>query len=116
MFFLYIVPYIFFSTAGIVLFKIGSKVPYAISAKNGVFSMQFGFMSISGLISYIIGFLFYMKLISKYNLSYIGPICIGMTYLLVFMSALFIFNEKVTIINISGSILVFIGVLLIGIK
>lgn len=111
-----IAAYLIFSISGVILFKIGSEKEFLVSVSTGVFSLHISLISILGLICYVCSFLMYMYLISKFDMSYIIPICTGITTVLTFILAVLIFKESVTINKVVGSLLIIIGVLIVNIK
>ena len=57
-----------------------------------------------------------MGLVSKFDLSYIVPITQGIIYILIFISSIAIFKEKITIQAFIGTVMVILGIILLNIK
>lgn len=110
---LLIIVYITFSVGGQVLFKYGTNRNFMFTFDNGIICLSVNWMSIFGGGCYIISFVLFLLLLSRYNLSRINPILVGMTYILTFIASIFILKESVTGIHMLGIIMIFIGVLLL---
>lgn len=110
---LLIIVYIAFSVGGQVLFKYGSNQKFLCTFERGNIHLSVNWMSIFGGGCYVISFLLYLMLLSKYNLSKINPILVGMTYSLSFLSSIFILKEPVTSVHLLGGSFILIGVLLL---
>lgn len=68
---------------------------------------------ISGFIAIFIGAICWLLAMSKLQLSYIYPF-IGLTIVMVMMASAFLFKENVSTIQIFGSTLVILGLIVIG--
>lgn len=108
--------YILLSVFGLVLFKLGSANGLLLNLSSSFFSLKIHWMSIIGFLFYILSFLIYMALIAKSNLSQLVPIVTGIVYLATLASAVLIFKETIHSLQIVGSILVLIGVVLMNIN
>jgi len=95
--------YVLFSVSGLVLFKLG-------------LSLKISWLSILGLLLYVISFLIYMGLVSKNDLSYVFPIASGAVYLLTMLSSVLIFKESIQSMQILGSTFILVGLVLMNIK
>lgn len=111
---MYLVLYIIFSVSGSTLLKFGS------TAKT-LFTVPFVNMSIStytfiGFMCYGLSFIFYTILLSKFDLSFISPLTVGLVYVLLMITAFIFFHEQITVYKLMGSSLILIGVLLMIVK
>ena len=70
--------------------------------------------SIFGLLSYIISFFIYIIIIPRYNLSYIIPLTIGITQILIILIAYFVFHEDINVYRILGILTIIVGVILMN--
>lgn len=111
-----IIIYIILTVSGLVLFKLGSSQEFNFNYNSGNISLNFNMKMILGLLCYVVSFLLYMFLVSKYDLSYIVPITQGVIYILIFLSSVVIFKDKVTVFSIIGTIMVISGIILLNIK
>lgn len=113
---IYLVLYILFSVSGSTLLKFGSS-----SVVKSLFTLPIVNMNISvytffGFILYGLSFLFYTILLSKFDLSFISPLTVGLVYVLLMVTAFVFFREQITVYKIVGSSMILLGVLMIVIK
>ena len=108
--------YVLFSVAGVTCFKLGSTESLNISISNTYFSIKISWLSVLGLLLYIVSFLIYMGLISKNQLSYLIPLITGAVYLLTMFSSVIIFKEQIHFFQLAGSVLILFGLILMNIK
>ena len=111
---IYLIVYIIFSVSGSTLLKLGSQT-------NALFTIPFIKMGIStytfiGFICYGLSFVFYTILLSKFDLSFISPLTVGLVYVLLMITAFAFFHEQITAYKLLGSSLILIGVLLMIVK
>lgn len=57
-----------------------------------------------------------MGLVSKNNLSYLLPVVTGAVYLLTMLSSVLIFKESIYYVQLIGSALILLGLVLMNIK
>lgn len=108
--------YVLFSVSGLVLFKLGSTETLTLNVSQTVLSLKISWLSILGLLLYVISFLIYMGMVSKNDLSYIFPIASGAVYLLTMLSSVLIFKESIQSMQILGSTFILVGLVLMNIK
>ncbi len=113
---LIIIIYAAFSVSGLVFIKLGSQTPVQFQFASSEFSLRIGWLTLTGMLFYIVSYFIYLYLVSKNHLSYIVPLLTGIVYLLVMLSSVFIFKEKVTASQIAGGVMILAGVLLINLK
>lgn len=111
---IFLITYIVFSISGSTLLKFGSTA-------KALFTVPFINMGVStytfiGFLCYGLSFIFYTILLSKFDLSFISPLTVGLVYVLLMITAFVFFHEQITAYKIIGSSLILIGVLLIIIK
>lgn len=110
------IVYIVAAVAGSTLIKYGStaaaKTLFIIPGAN----MGISFFSIVGILAYGISFLLYIVLLTRFELSFISPLLIASVYVLLMLTALFIFKESFTLLKIIGCTLILIGIILILMK
>ena len=107
--------YIFFSTAGLFLIKIGGK-DTSFSINNNFLKLDINLILLTGMICYVISFLLYIYIINKNRLSYIVPVSAGILNIVVFLLGVFILKEKINVFSIIGLILIIFGVFLMNFK
>lgn len=94
---------------------------YAFFSNGGLLTVKYGFdnkinyIILIGLVMYIISFLLYMYLISKFNLTYIIPLCTGISYILIFIFSFLILKETIGILEMIGYFLIMLGVIFINV-
>lgn len=111
-----IIVYMALTVSGLVIFKMGTNKGITFNLAGGTFFFKFNYLVIIGLCCYVVSFLLYMYIVSKYNLSYIVPITQGIVYVGVFLASVFIFGDKNSALNICGIALVLAGIVLLNIK
>ena len=107
--------YLAFSTGGLILMKLGGNSTHMIIA-NHTLNFSMSMISFGGYFFYILSFLLFTKIVTLFNLSYILPICTGIVQVLIFLAAVFIFKEKMSILSCTGIFFVIVGVVLMNIK
>ncbi len=108
------VIYILLTTGGLIFMKLGGN-SLVISIKNAI-EFKIGYLTLLGLILYIISFLLWQKLLISFDLSYIVPITTGISQIMILIIGYFIFKESINFYNILGVLLIIIGILLISLK
>ena len=113
---LYVILYVIFAVSGSTLLKYGAS-----SSVHGFFNVPFininiSFISFIGFIAYGISFLLYTILLSKYELSFISPLTVGIVYISLMLTAFVFFKEPINSYKIIGSSLILLGILFMIIK
>jgi drug/metabolite transporter (DMT)-like permease len=108
------IGFFLFTCSGMVLIKLGGQ-----SVQNQIFTIpildfRFSLISLLGFFLYGLSFLLYATLLQKYDLSFLNPVTIGITSILIFASAAVFFHESITPIKILSLLLILSGVLLIN--
>ena len=109
-----ILLYSILSVSGLVFFKIGAKSVLDINLNTSFLSFKISWLSILGLVQYVLSFLIYMGLVAKNNLSHLLPVAGVFTSVLTIFSAIIIFKEHVTGIQGFGIFLIIFGGFLIN--
>lgn len=113
---LIILVYTLLSVSGVVFFKLGSTQELTLEVTASAFCLKISWLSILGLVFYVISFLIYMGLVAKTDLGYLVPVCTGVVYLMTLSASVLIFKESFTATDIVGSLLILGGVILMNIK
>jgi drug/metabolite transporter (DMT)-like permease len=108
--------YILATAVGLVLIKLGSTSGAPVAIIDSKLAFNVNLHIIIGGILYVISFLLYMYLISKFDLGYIIPLTTGLVYALIFIASFFIFKEAFTAIKILAIMMILGGVLLLNVK
>ena len=110
-----IIIYLILTVSGVTLMKLGGN-PGTISINEGNFNFGMSLISAAGFICYICSFLLFTRIVVMFDLSYIMPICTGITQILTLIAAAVIFKEQFTWQSIAGASAVIIGIILMNIK
>lgn len=104
--------YIFFTTFGLTLMKLGGD-SLKIKFSNGL-SFQIGWVTFCGFLCYLISFLLWQKMLVKYDLSVMVPIVTGIVQIVVLLIGNIVFKESLSLISIIGAILIIIGIVVMA--
>ncbi len=110
---LLIISYIVLSVAGQILFKYGVNKKFSFSYMSGSINISINWISIIGAMCYVASFLLFLLLLSKYDLSRINPILVGLTYILALVAAVMVLKESITAVQMFGIVFILAGILLI---
>lgn len=106
--------YLCFSVAGLTFMKLGSMEGAKLLFE--IFGIKFTVQSVIGYVSYIISFLLYTFIITKFDLSYIIPLLGGIVNIMVLVVGIFLLHEKATLYSLLGSGLIIVGIIVMNIK
>lgn len=112
---LIIILYLILTVSGIMLMKMGGNAG-TIAIKGGSFSFDISLISALGLLCYLCSFLLFTRIVMMFNLSYIVPICTGITQILTLVGAYIIFKDEISIQSVGGAALIIIGILIMNWK
>lgn len=110
-----IIIYLILTVSGVTLMKLGGN-PGAISIKEGTFNFGISLISALGFICYICSFLLFTRLVVMFDLSYIMPLCTGITQIMTLVIAGIVFKESFTWQSIAGASAVIVGIILMNLK
>ena len=113
---IYILIYAIISVSGVVCVKLGGSEYLQFCLSKNSIRIETSWLTLAGMVLYIISFLIYMGLISKNQLSYVVPMATAIVYVLTLVSAYIVFKEQLTIYQIIGCAMIIIGALLVGSK
>lgn len=111
---MFIITYLICTVGGLTFLKLGSESFKFKINKELLISMNWE--AFLGFALYIISFLLWQKLIGKYNITKIFPITAGIVQIAILIIGIYLFKEKVSIINIMGTLLTIMGIILISMK
>lgn len=113
---LMIIFYLIFTVSGLILMKKGGNAG-KISISAGEFDFNISLISALGFICYIISFLLYTRIVMMFeNLSFISPICNGISQALIVLASWLILKEQITGLNIGGAALIIAGVIIMNLN
>lgn len=110
-----VVMYVILTIAGLVLMKLGQNTgSFLVNHGDVLFSINW--ISLLGLISYILSFLLYTRIIVNFNLSFIVPVTAGIVQILTLIFGIIMFSETISALSIIGVTLVIAGIVIMNIK
>lgn len=104
--------YVFLSSSGLILFKLGvnnANIHFNLFGLSIGLSLQMIF----GIICYGLSFLLWLYLISKLNLTFAMPLSVALVNTLVLIGSCLFLNEKITLMQGIGIFIIILGVSLI---
>lgn len=107
--------YIILTISGLILMKYGQNTG-SIAIEQGSILFSINWISFLGLVSYILSFLLYTRIVVKFDLSFIIPVTAGIVQVLTLAFGILLFKESITLLPIIGVALVIIGIVLMNIK
>jgi small multidrug resistance pump len=105
--------YLIFSVGGMALFKLGSGQMMVHATKQGV-GLQFGYLSLIGILCYGCSFLLWLWIMKKYELSVIYPVMNALVIVLTAVFGMLVLGERVSLLKLVGIGLILGGVLCVG--
>ena len=107
--------YIILAILGLVLMKYGQNTG-SVVIESGSIIFSINSISLLGLISYILSFLLYTKIVVSFDLSFIVPVTAGIVQVLTLVFGIILFSETISVLSIIGVVLVIFGIVLMNIK
>jgi hypothetical protein len=109
-----IIIYIISTIFGLILMKMGGK-SLTFTLNNTSLNFSIEITSLLGLIFYLVSFLLWMIILSKseIKLSVLFPVVTAVIQIIVIISGVLIFKEKINMFQIFGIILTITGIMLI---
>ena len=114
--FVLLILYFILSVSGSTFIKLGSSETVKTIFTIPIINMNFSFYSLLGFIMYGASFILYTILLSRFELSFISPLTVGIVYILLMLTAFIFFKEPITTFKVIGSILILAGIILMVIK
>ncbi|MFO0862168.1 MAG: hypothetical protein U0516_00380 [Candidatus Saccharibacteria bacterium] len=108
--------YVLATSAALIIIKLSTANGAPIYYLNNKLHFNINLLTILGLVLYVVSFLTYLLLISKFELGYIIPLTTGLVYILIFTASYFIFKEVFSVPKILGITLIIAGILLLNLK
>ena len=104
--------YAILTVAALVIVRMSGGVDISIS--NSIFNIKLSSKMIVGLVIYVISFVLYLFIIPRLTFTNTFPILNGAVYMLIVMSGVFIFHEKITLQHVVGIALILAGIIVLG--
>lgn len=108
-----IAVYVLATTAALILLKLSSGSGSPVGIENGQIKLNLSFLFIVAVCLYMISFILYTYLISKFDLGYIIPLGTALVYILIFIASFIIFKEGFSLVKIAGILLTVIGIIML---
>ena len=99
--------YVIFTTSALFLMKMGGN-SLTLTLKNSL-TFKIGYLTLLGLLFYIISFILWQKLIVSFDLTYVVPITTGIVQIIILAGGVLFFKESINLTNLIGIILIIIG-------
>lgn len=113
---IFFIAYFLFTCSGLTLIKYGSIVKDVLTLKVPIVDISLSIYSLLGIVCYGVSFLLYTVLVSRHDLSFLTPLTVGVTSVLIFASAALFFHESITIAKVIGLAIIITGVIIINIS
>ena len=110
-----VIVYLFCTVGGLTLVKLGSDANKLAIASN-FFNLQLSYLTVLGLVLYIVSFVMWIVIVQQFDLSYIQPVTTGLSYVLIIAASIFILKETVTPMQWAGLGFILVGVILMNLK
>lgn len=111
---LILIAYVFFTSAGLIVIKLGTAPGQHILQLSDKLSIPFNLPIFAGIFLYGMSFVLYIYLISKFDLGYIIPLTTALVYILIFIASFIIFKEPFTMLKIAAIGLIVCGLVLLN--
>lgn len=98
-----------------VLIKLGGRPSESLLFSLPVVDFRVTVLTLIGFFVYGLSFLLYAILLTRYDLSFLNPVTIGITSILIFTSAVIVFGEAITVAKIIALLLIVVGVIIINV-
>ena len=106
---LVIVIYACCAVAGLTFFKLGSTQQLSLEITARSIGLKISWLSILGMLMYVVSFLIYLSLVAKNNLTYLTPVSSGVVYILTLIVSLLVFKERLTVNQAIGWCCILVG-------
>lgn len=111
---LILAAYVLTTSAALIILKLGTTHGAPMSIVESKIHFNINIYTIAGVILYLISFLTYIYLISKFDLGYIIPLAAAFVYILIFTASFLIFKEVFTVTKIIGISLIVGGIVFLS--
>ncbi len=98
-----------------ILIKLGSA-ENRLSFQGRFMDFHFSYISLLGMVLYIVSFILWMIALQKFQASYIIPIAVGLSLCVTVLLSLIILKESIGLYQGVGMFLIIAGVVLMNIK
>lgn len=110
------VIYVIFSVSGLTFIKMGSNQEIQNQIYFPIINMSISILSIIGMVCYLISFLLYLGIISKFDLGIIIPLLGGIVNVLILVVSYTVLKERMTLNALAGATIVIVGIFVMNIR
>lgn len=107
--------YLFCTVGGLTLVKVGAN-NNAFALNSSYFDLSLSYTTMMGLALYIVSFIMWIVIVQRYDLSYIQPIALGLSNILIIAASIFILGESIGLFQWLGIVCILGGVILMNIR
>jgi len=104
--------YAIFTVLALIFVRMSGGIELTIS--NSVFNIKVAWQMIVGLVFYVASFILYLFIIPRLTFTNTFPILNGALYMMIVISGVLVFNEKITLQHILGICLILVGIVVLG--
>lgn len=108
-----IIVYLILTVSGLMLIKLGGSSDSINIAFNKI-NINISYLSLMGMIFYVMSFLTWISIVKDNEISFIFPIANGLVTVMTVIGGIVILNEKVSLIQWTGIICIIVGVFIIN--
>ena len=113
---LMVIIYLFFTVAGLILYKYGANKGFNCSIVKGNLNLKLNIISIIGLVCYLFSFLLYILILPRFNISFIMPVTSAISYIATFILSIMVLKETISSNGIVGSIIILVGIIVMNLR
>jgi len=116
MMYVLLVVYSCISALGLVLFKLGANAENSFGVESFFLQLNMNLFMIFGVLAYVVSFLLYLFLVSRFNLAFLYPLGAGIIYILILAATVFVFGQQLNPMSVIGGVLIIAGILLVNLS
>ena len=110
-----VIVYLFCTVGGLTLVKLGSEAN-KLAITSSFFNLQLSYLTVLGLVLYVVSFIMWIVIVQQFDLSYIQPVTTGLSYVLIIAASIFVLKETVAPMQWIGLGFILVGVILMNLK
>lgn len=111
---IFLIFYLLFTMGGIIFIKIGGNdLNFSLIPS---INFNISYVMLLGFFLYFLSFFMWQKLLILFDITFIGPLTAGLVQIMILLVGIFLFKEKLNIINICGIFIIVFGIVLVTFK
>jgi len=111
---IYVTLYLLFTIGGLLLMKAGAGSA-SVQLDKTLLQLSLNVSLAAGLFCYAVSFLLWIVLLRKFDITYIVPLTTGISYVAVVVGGVWLFGERVSLLQGSGIAIILLGIVLLNI-